>query len=187
MRSRPSVHRRSIAMRGFSGLTQERWRPSQSVDALRLRARDATGDIDDIERDRSGRRPGRGDSIGSGHRCRRATTPAATPGAAFTGTTGAPSRRRIGLVLGAGAILAIVAAATSMAADAPSRDAVPEARPSPSVGTIRLGAMPASSPGPLRRDTGSERSPSPRSAATTSRSGPPMAGAERSRSRARSS
>lgn len=53
-----------------------------------------------------------------------ATTPATTPGAAFTGTTGAPSRRRIGLVLGAGAVFAIVAAATSMAADAPSRDAV---------------------------------------------------------------
>jgi Domain of unknown function (DUF5666) len=53
-----------------------------------------------------------------------ATTPATTPGAAFNGTTGAPNKRRIGLVLGAGAVLAIVAAATSMAADSPNRDAV---------------------------------------------------------------
>ena len=53
-----------------------------------------------------------------------ATTPATTPGAAFNGTTGAPNKRRIGLVLGAGAVLAIVAAATSMASEAPSRDAV---------------------------------------------------------------
>jgi hypothetical protein len=53
-----------------------------------------------------------------------ATTPATTPGAAFNGTTAAPNKRRVGLVLGAGATLAIVAAATSMAADAPGRDAV---------------------------------------------------------------
>ena len=58
-----------------------------------------------------------------------ATTPpgtmqATTPGAAFSGTAGAPSKRRIGLVLGGGAVLAIVAAATSIAADAPSPGAL---------------------------------------------------------------
>ncbi len=58
-----------------------------------------------------------------------ATTPpdtigTTTPGAAFSGATGAPSKRRIGLVLAGGAILAIVAAATSMAADSPSPGAV---------------------------------------------------------------
>jgi hypothetical protein len=53
-----------------------------------------------------------------------ATAPASTPGAAFSETTGAPSKRRIGLVLGAAALLAIVVAATSMAADSPTRDAL---------------------------------------------------------------
>jgi len=47
-----------------------------------------------------------------------------TPGAAFTGTTGTPSRLRIGLVLGGAAVLAIAAAATSMAADSPAPDAL---------------------------------------------------------------
>jgi len=52
-----------------------------------------------------------------------ATTPTrpSTGGATFSGSTGAPSRRRIGLVLGGAAILVVAAAATSMAAtSAPS-------------------------------------------------------------------
>jgi hypothetical protein len=40
-------------------------------------------------------------------------------GTVFSGTTGAPSRRRIGLVLGAAAILMVGAAATSLAASTP--------------------------------------------------------------------
>lgn len=41
---------------------------------------------------------------------------ATTPGATFTGSTGAPSRRRIGLVLAGAAALVVAAAATSVAA-----------------------------------------------------------------------